>query len=138
MKLPALLLLAAAAAPALAQTEPQCIVAGRLSEGRWAPRFEAVQLRGAGGQAITSADRAALAGVKSADLARSALLSRCDGDQPLASADGEPAGRKTAVPGVSRGRVEVEAVSFPKLRTGGELVELRLRIPADRVVAVTR
>jgi hypothetical protein len=29
-------------------------------------------------------------------------------------------------------------VSFPKLRTGGELVELRVRVPAQRVVMVTR
>jgi len=29
-------------------------------------------------------------------------------------------------------------VSFPKLRTGGELVELRVRVPAERVVMVTR
>jgi hypothetical protein len=33
--------------------------------------------------------------------------------------------------------VDVEAVSFPKLRTGGELVELRVRMPAERVVMVT-
>jgi hypothetical protein len=138
MKLPLILLLAASAVPALAQTEPQCIVAGRLSEGRWAPRFDAVQLRGADGRVIARADRQALAGVKRAELARPALLSRCDGDQPLASADAEPAGRKTPVPALSRGMVEVEAVSFPKLRTGGELVELRVRVPAERVVSVTR
>jgi hypothetical protein len=138
MKLPVLLLLAAAAVPALAQTEPRCIVAGRVADGHWAPRFDAVQLRGANGRVIARADRQSLAGVKSAELARAALLSKCDGDAPLASADNEPAGRKTSVPAVSRGVVEVEGVAFPKLRTGGELVELRVRVPAQRLVSLTR
>jgi len=138
MKIAALLLLAAAAAPALAQGEAQCIVAGRVDAGQWAPRFDAVQLRGADGRVIARPDRQSLAGVRSAELARPALLSKCDGDRPLASGDEEAAGRKTAVPAISAGVVEVEAVSFPKLRTGGELVELRVRVPAERVVAITR
>ena len=140
MKAPSLLLAAAAAlaAPAFAQSDAQCILAGRISDGSWAPRFDAVQLRGADGRVIARSSRDALAGVKQAELARPALLSRCNGDQPLASADNEPAGRKTQVPAVARGRVDVEGVSFPKLRTGGELVELRVRVPAERVVMVTR
>ena len=140
MKANHLLLVAAAvvAAPAFAQSDGQCIVAGRLSDGAWAPRFEAVQLRGADGRVIARSSREALAGVKRAELARPALLSRCNGDQPLANADNEPAGRKTEVPALSRGLVDVEAVSFPKLRTGGELVELRVRVPAERVVMLAR
>jgi len=137
-KLSLVLAAAAVAAPAFAQSEAQCIVAGRISEGTWAPRFDAVQLRGADGRVIARASKEALAGVKKAELARPALLSRCDGDQPLANADNEPAGRKTEVPALARGMVDVEAVSFPKLRTGGELVELRVRVPAERVVMVTR
>lgn len=140
MKANLLFLVAAAtvAAPAFAQSDAHCIVAGRISDGVWAPRFEAVQLRGADGRVIARSSREALAGVKKADLARPALLSRCDGDKPLASADHEPAGRKTQVPALSRGMVDVESVSFPKLRTGGELVELRVRVPAQRVVMLTR
>jgi hypothetical protein len=137
-KLSLVLAAAAVAAPAFAQSDAQCIVAGRISEGTWAPRFDAVQLRGADGRVIARASKEALAGVKKAELARPALLSRCDGDQPLANADNEPAGRKTEVPALARGMVDVEAVSFPKLRTGGELVELRVRVPAERVVMVTR
>jgi hypothetical protein len=135
-----LLLVAAAAlaAPAFAQSDAQCILAGRVSEGTWAPRFDAVQLRGTDGRVIARSSREALAGVKKAELARPALLSRCNGDQPLASADGEPRGQKTQVPALARGTVDVEGVSFPKLRTGGELVELRVRVPAERVVMVTR
>ena len=139
MKANFLLLAAAAllAAPAFAQSDAQCIVAGRISEGTWAPRFDAVQLRGVDGRVIARATKEALAGVKKAELARPALLSRCDGDQPLANADNEPAGRKGPAPAVSAGLVDVEAVAFPKLRSG-ELVELRVRVPAERVVAVTR
>ena len=35
------------------------------------------------------------------------------------------------------GLLAVEAVNFPKLRTGGELVELKLTVPAARVVMLT-
>ena len=138
---PKFLLLAAAAvlaAPAFAQSDAQCIVAGRLSDGQWAPRFDAVQLRGDDGRVVARSSKDALARVTRAELARPALLSRCNGDQPLASADNEPAGRKTEVPALSRGMVDVVGVGFPKLRTGGELVELRVRVPAERVVMVTR
>ena len=129
---------AALAAPAFAQSDAQCILAGRVSEGIWAPRFDAVQLRGADGRVIARSSREALAGVKKAELARPALLSRCNGDQPLADGDAQPRSPKTQVPALARGMVDVEGVSFPKLRTGGELVELRVRVPAERVVMVTR
>jgi hypothetical protein len=140
-----LFLLAAAAAlstfaaPSFAQSEGQCIVAGRVSDARWAPRLAGVTLLGANGQALTGASREALAGVKQARLARPALLSKCDGDQPLANGDKEAAGRKGPVPALSAGLVDVESVAFPKLRTtGGELVELRVRPAAERVVMLTR
>jgi hypothetical protein len=134
-----ILVAAAAAAPAWAQSDAQCIVAGRLgADGRWAPQLAGVQLLGADGRAVAAAGRQALAGVKQARLAQPALLSRCNGDSPLANGDNEPAGRKTEVPALSRGVVDVEAVSFPRLRVGGELVELRVRVAADRVVMVSR
>jgi hypothetical protein len=136
-----LLLLAAAAvlaAPAFAQSDAQCIVAGRLSDGAWAPRMAGVQLLGANGQALAGSSRQALAGAKQVRLSQPALLSRCNGDQPLLNADNEAAGRKAEVPALSAGVVDVEGVSFPKLRTGGELVELRVRVPGERVVMLTR
>jgi hypothetical protein len=140
MKANLLLLVAAAvvAAPAFAQTDAQCIVAGRLSDSQWAPRFNGVQLLGGNGQPVSASSKQALAGVKQARVSRPALLSNCNGDTPLLNADNEPAGRKSAVRALSAGVVDVESVSFPKLRTGGELVELRVRVPAERVVAVTR
>ena len=126
------------AAPAFAQSHGQCIVAGRLSDGQWAPRFAGVQLLAANGQAVSGSSRQQLAGVRKVRLSAPALLSQCNGDQPLANADNEPAGRKTEVTGLRAGVVDVEGVAYPKLRTGGELVELRVRVPAERVVMVTR
>lgn len=131
-------LAALVAAPAFAQSDAQCILAGRVSEGHWAPRFAGVQLLAANGQVLTAANRQALAGVRQARLAQPALLSACNGDQPLASADHEPAFTKADVPALSAGIVDVEAVAFPKLRTGGELVELRVKAAPERVVMLMR
>jgi hypothetical protein len=116
-----------------------CIVAGRLADGGgWAPRFAGVQLLDAAGRAVSSPDRGALAAVRQARISQPALLSRCDGDNALAQADDEPAQAKRPVPAVPAGVVAVESVAFPKLRTGGALVELKLKAPPERVVMVTR
>jgi hypothetical protein len=132
--------LAALTFPAAAQSDASCILAGRVDEQQnWAPRFAAVQLLGADGKVVTGASRQALSGVRQARLAQPALLARCDGNAALARADEEPAQTKSRVPAVSAGLVDVEAVAFPKLRTGGELVELKLRpVAAERVVLLTR
>jgi voltage-gated potassium channel Kch len=47
---------------------------------------------------VATPTRQALQAVRRATLDAPALLSRCDGDGPLASADGEPPGRKTVLP----------------------------------------
>lgn len=133
--------LAAAASfsfPAAAQSDGQCIVAGRVTDGQWAPRMAGVQLLGADGRAVSSASRDSLAGVRQVRLAQSALLSRCDGNNPLANADNDPSQPKGQVPALSAGTFDVESVAYPKLRTGGELVELKVRAPAERVVLLTR
>ena len=137
--LPFLLAAAAVAAPAFAQSDGACILAGRLTEeGQWAPRFAGVQLLAGNGQAISGSSREALAAVRQVRLAQAALLSQCTGNGPLASGDDEPPGRKTQVPALAAGIADVDGVSFPKLRTGGELVELRVRYPAARVVMLSR
>ena len=136
-----LLLLAAAAAvavPAFAQSDAQCIVAGRLSDGLWAPQQTGVHLFGADGKPIVTPTKPALAQVRRATLDEPALLSKCDGNHTLLNADNEAPGRKTEVPALARGSVEVEGVAYPKLQTGGELVELRVRVPAQSVVMITR
>ena len=114
-----------------------CIVAGRLSEGQWAPRMQGVQLLGADGRAVSSANKSALANVKQVKLSSPALLSRCDGDAALAQGP-DAVGTKKPVPALAAGAVDVQVVSYPKLRRGGELVELRVSAPAERVSMITR
>ncbi len=132
---------AAPAATASAGAEAQCILAGRVDgDQRWAPQARGVELLDAQGKRITSADKAALAGVKQARISSPALLSACNGDQALAKGDGLPKAPKTSSPAVSAGAapIVVEAVNFPPLRVGGALVELRLNPAPDRVVSLTR
>ena len=123
---------------ATAQDGGSCIVAGRIGQdGHWAPRFEGVELLGADGQKLTGG-KAAIANAKQARLSQPALLSRCDGSNPLARADDQPPFTKAPAPALSAGIVEIDAVAFPKLRTGGELVELKVRYAAERVLMLTR
>ena len=81
--------------------------------------------------------RGKLAAVRQVRLSAPALLSRCDGNGQLALGPDVP-GAKAPVPAVGPGVLLVEAVSFPKLRRGGELVELRITAPAERVTMLTR
>lgn len=141
---PAAVLAAVLAFPlaSAAQNQPAadatCIIAGRLDAGgRWAPQFAGVRLLDDGGRVLSQPARDALSRVREAELTEPALLSRCDGNAPLAKGDDAPA-PKASVPAASRGRLKVTAVGFPKLQTGGELVELQVQVPPDRVVMVTR
>lgn len=132
--------LAFAAVSAFAQGagDNSCILAGRLSEqARWAPRMAGVELLGQDGRVVVSADKQALSGVRQVRLSAPALLSRCDGNGTLAPGPDSP-GAKAPVPAVGPGMVAVDGVSFPKLRRGGELVELRVSVPANQVTMVTR
>ena len=132
------LVLAPLSSTSFAQTaEGSCIVAGRLSDRGWAPQMQGVQLLGPDGRAVTASDKASLGAVKQVRLSAPALLSHCDGNAELALGPDAP-GIKSAVPAIGPGVVPVESVSFPKLRRGGELVELKLTIPAERVTMVTR
>lgn len=144
LSLAASLAMAQNAAPAASTTagaDSQCILAGRVDgDQRWAPQARGVELLDAQGKRVTSADKAALASVKQARISSPALLSACNGDQALAKGDDLPKAKKTSSPAVSAGTapVNVEAVSFPPLRVGGTLVELRLSLAPDRVVTLTR
>lgn len=130
------------ALPSSAQSgDDNCILAGRITgDQRWAPRLAGVQLLAQSGRAVAGSDKQSLAGVRMVRLTQPALLSRCDGDRELARADDLPSLPKSAVPAASAGPglLAVEAVNFPKLRAGGELVELKVTVPADRVVMLTR
>ncbi len=118
----------------------QCIVAGRLNAAQqWAPRFAGIELLTREGGPVVSSAPKALAAVRQVRISRAALLAACDGEQELATG---PAiiQDKSAVPAVSAGKmpIAVEAVAYPRLRAGGSLVELRLALPAERVVTMTR
>jgi hypothetical protein len=127
-----------AALPSSAQVgEDTCIVAGRITAQRWAPRLDGVQLLGPDGRIVSAAGKQALAGVSQVRLSRPALLSRCDGSGELALGDESP-GAKAAVPAAAPGVLPVTAVNYPKLRRGGELVELKITVPASQVVMVTQ
>ncbi|MBC7655609.1 MAG: hypothetical protein H7147_00355 [Frankiaceae bacterium] len=129
---------ATTALPSFAQTvEASCIVAGRLGDTGWAPRMPGVTLLAQDGRPVTASDKASLGSVRQVRLSAPALLSRCDGSGDLPVGPDSP-GTKSAVPAIGPGVVAVEAVSFPKLRRGGELVELRVAAPAERVTMVTR
>lgn len=119
----------------------QCILAGRLSADQWAPRMAGVELLDASGHRVNGPPRQALAQVRQVRLNQTALLASCDADQPLTQADNQPSQPKTEVPALTAAKdlLPVEAVAFPKLRTGGELVEIRLaQVPAQRVVMLKR
>jgi hypothetical protein len=96
-----------------------------------------VQLLDASGKAVTSAQKSALSSVKQVRLASPALLSRCDGDAQLALG-GDEVLKKEPAPAANTGTFAVEAVNYPKLRRGGELVELKVTVPAERVTMLTR
>ena len=130
--------LALSALPSFAQTPVgSCIIAGRLGDKGWAPRMQGVELLGPDGRKVPGSDKSSLAAVRQVRLSAPALLSRCDGNNELASGPDAP-GAKTPVPAIGAGTVPVEAVNFPRLRRGGELVELKLTVPAQRVSLVTR
>ncbi len=129
------------AAAQTATPEMQCILAGRLDANqRWAPQARGIELLDAAGKRVASSDKAALAGVKQVRISSPALLSSCNGNQALAKGEDSAAGGKSAAPAISAGAapLTVEAVSFPPLRVGGELVELRVSGVAQRLVALTR
>jgi hypothetical protein len=124
-----------------APSDTQCILAGRLdSNARWAPQARGIELLDAAGKRISGSDKAALGTVAQVRVTSPALLSRCNGSQALAQGDDLPKAAKASSPALSAGNapVKVEAVSFPPLRVGGELVELRLSVGPDRVIALSR
>jgi hypothetical protein len=127
----------AASAPA----DAQCILAGRLgSNARWAPQARGIELLDAAGKRISSSDKAALGAVAQVRVTSPALLSACNGSQRLTQGEDLPKAAKASSPAVSAGNtpLKVESVSFPPLRVGGELVELRLSVGPDRVIALSR
>jgi hypothetical protein len=118
----------------------QCILAGRLDDQqRWAPQARGVQLLNAAGQPVISASKEALATVKAVRLSQPALLSSCQGNQALPPG-GDITGKKTHAPAVAASTtpINVQAVTYPPLKVGGELVELKLELQNARLIQLTR
>jgi hypothetical protein len=117
-----------------------CILAGRLDDQqRWAPQARGVQLLNASGQPVLSASKEALATVKTVRLSQPALLSSCQGNQALPPG-GDITGKKTPTPAVaaSTTSISVQAMAYPPLRVGGELVELKLELQNARLIPLMR
>lgn len=136
-----------AATPAAAQeaAESPCVVAGRLdSTAHWAPRFTHLDLLDAEGKPLqprVAAHQSAkdwLAQVKQVRVKAPALLSACNGNQPLARGDDKPAVPHATALAVAPGRdlIAVEAVNYPPMAVGGEWVELKLALNSDRVTMI--
>lgn len=113
-----------------------CITAGRMDAAGWAPQFQAVRLLDGAGRILPVKSKSDLTQVRAVELTEAALLSVCDGNKALIRGDGVVS--KGPVPAAKPGRFRVAGLGFPKLQTGGELVELEISVPADQVVMITR
>jgi|GEM_PF-726592 len=114
-----------------------CISAGRMDAGAWAPQLASVRLLDGAGRPVSVKSKSELTRVRGVELTENALLSTCQGDQPLARGQ-DAAAPKGPVPAAKPGRLAVVSVGFSKLQTGGEWVELEVVVAADQTVMVTR
>ena len=117
-----------------------CILAGRLNaDNQWAPLARGVTLLNAQGESVSASSKKALDTVKAVRLSEPALVSQCNGNQPLVSGEGTT-GSKTPAPTIKPGSIalNVEAIYYPPVRAGGQWVELQLVLPVDRVVTAAR
>ena len=120
-------------------SELACITAGRLNaQGQWAPKLDSIRLLDASGRTISSSNKADIKNVQILEITEPALLSACEGDRPLTSADGSQAQPKAPVPAAKPGRLKVLGLGYPPLRVGGELVEIKVQVPADQIVMMVR
>lgn len=114
-----------------------CITAGRMDAGTWAPQFPTVRLLDAEGRLLPVKNKSELTRVRGVELTDHALLSACEGAKPLTRGS-DTVATKSPVPAARPGRLGVVGVGFPKLQTGGELVELEVVVAADQIVMLTR
>ncbi|MBS7808905.1 hypothetical protein [Variovorax sp. PCZ-1] len=120
--------------------DAQCILAGRLSsEGRWAPQTKGMQLLDTAGKPVSSAAQTVLSSIKSVRVSSPMLLSKCNAGQAMADGDASQ-GSKSPTPALTAGNapIEVQAMATLPGRAGGQWVELRVSVPAERVVMLTR
>jgi len=114
-----------------------CITAGRMDISGWAPQFKSVHLLNEAGRPLVVKNKLELKQVKAVELKEATLLSTCDGNKSLLRGDDATA-IKGAVPAAKPGRFNVVGLGFPKLQTGGELVEFEITVAADQIAMITR
>ncbi len=129
--------------PAALAREAQCIVAGRLNpEGRWAPASKGVQFLDAAGQRLSSAGQISLSAIKAVRVAEPMFLSSCNAGQAMADGDATKGSKssKSPAPALTAGTasLQVQAANTLPGRAGGQWVELRLDVPVERVVMLSR
>ena len=119
-------------------SDASCITAGRMNaNGHWAPQFQAVRLLDGAGNLLPVKNKSDLTRARFVELTEPALLSVCEGDRQLQPGD-PTATAKAPAPAAKPGKFNVMGFGFPKLQTGGELVELKVQVPPEQVVMVTR
>lgn len=131
---------APASVPSRAALDAHCVLAGRLdSAGRWAPQAKGMQLLDAGGQPISGTSSPDISTVKAVRFTAPALLASCNAGQAIAEG-GIASGRKSASPAVKAANtpLSVQAMSTLPSRVGGQWVELRVDVPPERVVMLSR
>ncbi|MBM3371801.1 MAG: hypothetical protein FJY46_13860 [Betaproteobacteria bacterium] len=117
--------------------ETGCITAGRLdSGGRWAPQLSSVRLLDNEGKQILVKIKSELNRVRAAALDEATPFSRCEGEKFLKRGDNSPLS-EAQVTAIRPGTVTVVGVGFPKLRVGGELVELQVQVGSKEILMVT-
>jgi hypothetical protein len=117
-----------------------CIFAGRLNtEGRWAPLASGLTLLDANGKPLAQQGKAALDNAKAVRINKNALLAQCNGNQALPSGDASQ-GSKSPAPALSAGSaaIPILATAYAPVSAGGQWVELKLDVPPQRVVMLTR
>lgn len=121
-------------------SDQPCILAGRLNlDHQWAPLARGVTLLNAQGERVNASSKKALDTVRTVRLSSPALVSQCNGNQPLVSGD-STTGSKIPVPAIKPSPIAlpVAAIYYPPGRAGGQWVELQLVLPADRLVTAAR
>jgi hypothetical protein len=98
-----------------------------------------MQLLDAGSKPVSGVAQSTFSNVKAVRLAEPALLSKCNAGQAMVDGDAS-SGSKSPTPALTAGNtpIEVQAMATLPGRAGGQWVELRVSVPAERVVMLTR
>ncbi len=120
----------------VAKESNSCILGGRInSDDFLAHRANGIDLLDAQGKALTKIGKGSVDDIKQVRISKPALLSICNGTNPIQSIDPQAGQTKPISPIVTAGNslIAVEKVALLGLKSGGSLVELQLALAPDRV-----